>query len=474
MKCYTTLLVIIFSVSIYAQNYIDTTFSISTEYDIVYGTSENFAGVQKTLEMDISYPTDDVVPACGRPLALIIHGGAWMAGSKEDGNIIRMREDFAKRGYVTAAINYRLGFFHTDLDKHCNIDNWDCLNLADSSEWIRAWYRGVQDAKGALRYLIENKSTYEIDASNVYLMGESAGAYTSMGVAYMDVESEKPASCFELNTVPAPHSNLYNMCIQGSTFDIPIANMDLSRPDLGSVQGTLNPTSEPYIIKGVGSFYGGIFSDLFSEKSYFDIPKLYLFHQPADLIVPFGASGVLNGFNNCSVNSGGCAQINDRPFTWGGSGINNMIDTLNINASFKPEVRAEFTTNNADCVQQILNPSLGGHQFDSYWNRTVSLADFFAQDIGPNDCASLSMFSNEQINTVVVYPNPAIDNLNIKLDTENASIIIYDIKGRILFSEMEYKNEEGIDIQNFENGVYYLKVTTSKRTSTHKFIKSNK
>jgi hypothetical protein len=39
---------------------------------------------------------------------------------------------------------------------------------------------------------------------------------------------------------------------------------------------------------------------------------------------------------------------------------------------------------------------------------------------------------------------------------------------------MAHKNDENIDLQNFDNGVYYLKVTTSKRTSTHKFIKSNK
>ena len=474
MKNYLLLLGLLLSTFLSAQNYVDTTYTITTETNIEYGTAVNFAGVQKTLHMDISYPTDDVVPSCGRPLALIIHGGAWAAGSKEDGNIVRMRKDFAKRGYVTAAINYRLGYFYTDQDKHCNIDNWDCLNLADSSEWIRAWYRGVQDAKGALRYLIENQSTYDIDPSNVYVFGESAGAFISMGVAYMDVEAEKPASCYALNNVNAPHSNLYSMCLQGSTFEIPIQDMDLSRPDLGSIHGNLNPSSEPYIIKGVGSFYGGLFSDLFSEKSYFDTPKLYLFHQPADLIVPYNANDLLAGFNACSVNPGGCAQILHRPFSYGGFGINNMIDTLNINASHKPEIRAEFTSNNATCVQQVLDPNTGGHQFDSYWNRTVSLADFFAQDIGPNDCASLSLADNNFTSSISVYPNPTNDLFFISHHSNKVQIFLFDAQGKLLREKSGINNEEAISIGDLNNGVYYLRVKTDSQISSHKLIKANK
>jgi len=474
MKKFSLLIVIVFASYLNAQDYVDTTFTITTETDVIYGSAENFAGVQKTLEMDISYPTNDVVPDCGRPLALIVHGGAWAVGSKEDATIIRMREDFAKRGYVTAAINYRLGYFYTDLDKNCNIAGWNCLNLSDSSEWIRAWYRGVQDAKGALRYLIENQSTYEIDPSNVFVFGESAGAYISIGVAYLDVESEKPESCFELNSVNPPHQNLYSDCIQGSSFDMPIGNMNLSRSDLGSVNGTLNPISQPYIIKGVGSFYGGLFSDLFSSKASFDTPKLYLYHQPNDLIVPFNYNRIFAGFNTCSVNQGGCAQINDRPFSWGGSGIENMVDTLNIGSNYKPEIRAEFTSNNADCLQQIFDPSTGGHQFDSYWNRTVSLADFFAQDIGINDCESLSI-SNSAVNrNIVLYPNPIDQFFQIEMNMEEAAVEIYDLKGKVIFSDLSYSNNQQIQIGNFENGVYYVKIASSNGTSIHKLIKANK
>lgn len=474
MKNYLLLFALFFSTLLFAQNFVDTTYSITTETNIEYGSSVNFAGVQKTLEMDISYPTDDVVPSCGRPLALIIHGGAWAAGSKEDGNIIRMREDFAKRGYVTAAINYRLGYFHTSLNKHCNIPNWDCLNLADSSEWIRAWYRGVQDAKGALRYLIENQETYDIDPSNVFVFGESAGAFISMGVAYLDVEAEKPASCYELNSVSSPHSNVYDSCIAGTTFDIPIQDMDLSRPDLGSISGSLNPSNEPYVIKGVGSLYGGVFSDLFSERAQFSTPKLYIFHQPNDLIVPMGANGLLAGFTACSVNPGGCAYIIDRPFTWGGAGINNMIDTLSIPTSLKPETRAEFTTNTTNCVLQVWDPSTGGHQFDSYWTRTVSMADFFAEDIGPNDCANLSLDNLNTVSNIDIYPNPTNDQLFITHNVSEVNIYLFDSQGKLLKEQIGVVSGGSISIADIRSGVYYLKVVTDDQSTTHKIIKSDR
>lgn len=269
-----------------SQNYIDTLYEIETSTDIQYGTATNFAGVEVDLHLDISNPTDDVVPDCGRPLALIIHGGAWAAGSKDDNSISRMREDFAKRGYTAVAINYRLGYFQTENSRNCNIPNWNCLNLADSSEWLRAWYRGIQDAKGALRFLIENSEDYSIDPSNVFVFGESAGAYISLGVTFMDQNSEKPESCGQLADVAPPHQNYYEPCIENTVFDIPIAQMDLSRPDLGSIEGTMNPSNKDYVVRGAGSLYGGTMTELFSEYGYFEPPHLYVFHQPNDLIVP--------------------------------------------------------------------------------------------------------------------------------------------------------------------------------------------
>ncbi len=453
----------------FSQNFVDTVYTINTISNVEYGQATNFAGEQVSLHMDISYPTNDVVPSCGRPLAIIIHGGAWIAGSKNEGYIPGMRADFAKRGYVAVAINYRLGVFQTEIAKNCNVAGWNCMNLADSAEWSRALYRGIQDAKGALRFMINNQTTYQIDASNVFVMGESAGAFIALGVGYMDDASEKPIDCGAIDPVLAPHQNYYAPCIQGTAFDIPIQNMDLSRPDLGSIEGALNPTSQPYIIKGVGSIYGAIYKDLFSTKTYSTTPKLYMFHQPNDLIVPIGYNRLLNGFNACAMNTG-CVNIQNRKFSYGSGGINNMIDTLNIPANHKPEVKYEPTTNNADCIQQVLNPSVGGHQLDSYWNRTTSMADFFAESIGTNDCATLSTL-NEDLDFTNVFPNPVSDILNIRLST-NSEITLYDMQGKIIKQIYTSKSLENIDVRELKNGIYLLKVTSNNQNKVCKVVKN--
>ena len=68
-----------------AQPWVDTTFSIQSEFDITYGTATTFAGYEDTLKLDVSYPIDDVSPGCGRPLMVIVHGGGWFDGDKNEG-----------------------------------------------------------------------------------------------------------------------------------------------------------------------------------------------------------------------------------------------------------------------------------------------------------------------------------------------------------------------------------------------------
>jgi carboxylesterase type B len=116
-------------------NYIDTLCQISTT-TVGYGAAVDFGGNLDSLHMDISVPTNDNTVLAGRPLIIIVHGGAFMAGNKNETTIAAMREDFAQRGYVAAAINYRLGMFQTSSNWHCNISNfgveWDCLNQSDT------------------------------------------------------------------------------------------------------------------------------------------------------------------------------------------------------------------------------------------------------------------------------------------------------------------------------------------------------
>lgn len=79
-----------------STKWIETKYKISTTQDLVYAEVLDFAGNRRSLKLDLSLPTDDQPPACGRPLLILIHGGAFLAGSKSDGLLANGRQDFAK------------------------------------------------------------------------------------------------------------------------------------------------------------------------------------------------------------------------------------------------------------------------------------------------------------------------------------------------------------------------------------------
>ena len=126
------------------------------------------------LDMDIYYPKEPVLQS-RRPLLLLIHGGAFYNGDKQDLGYPEMGHHFAERGSVVASINYRLGFkpLAPDVD--------------------RAGYRALQDAHAAVCYLMENADEFGIDTTRIFAAGTSAGAITALNLAFMQ-EENRPES----------------------------------------------------------------------------------------------------------------------------------------------------------------------------------------------------------------------------------------------------------------------------------------
>lgn len=470
-------IVILFNHTLSAQKWVDTLFQIQQLGPITYSSAVDFAGNTRNLSFDLCLPTNDTPPPCGRPLLIAIHGGAFFGGNKGIDAPPSWMRDFAKRGYVTTSIDYRLGLFQTSSEINCNISltgfPWNCLNMQDTAEWYRAAYRGMQDAKDVITFLVNNAATYKIDPRNIYLVGESAGGFIAMSTAFLDMPNEKPVQCGNLSNATPPHLIYENTCIQLYNLDTSIASLQLQRPDLGSILGTQNPTSTPYTIKGVGSFYGALFSDVFSQYNYTKAPVLYMYHQPNDLVVPFDYDRFYAGAAYCATQwPSNCQWIINRPFIYGSKGIKKMIDNLAGGSIPLPTYILDTTSNYADCLTQIANPLLSGHSIDTYWTRTLHMAQLFAPTIDTSSMCTPNSLSNDLVKkSITIYPNPILENiLRIQTNETLLDVSIMNLQGSKM--PIQYHTaEKFIDVSQLQKGVYILSLSTKQGQSFYKIIK---
>lgn len=437
MKIHIIILLSLLSWGANAQQWVEKKYPYDSMLNVVYGTATNFNGSTETLLMDI------YTPLCGndtaaRPLLLWIHGGAFLAGSKEDQSITRLCKLFAQRGYVTVSINYRLGFIADDAAWNCNYPNYSCVFATDTAEWYRVWYRAVQDGKGALRYLVNRHEDLGIDPNNVFVAGESAGAFVALGTAFLDAEVERPVQTFALSDAPQPAANaltcLYN---QGEMFGNTVA-----RPDLGGIGGTIEPSNVTFTIKGVGNMYGAMLSDLLKNSpANQPKPAIYSFHQPCDLVVPIDSGRVYTGLSWCFTNGYNCYGIANTPKVYG----SRIISKWNSAGNYGYNIKDEFTTVNfpfsfllgpGSCLDQVNTPC---HAYDNFTLRETNLAQFFAGMVStPPICQPVGTAAepDHRDNQIVVFPNPAREVLHIQCaysDPWNAAL--RDMTGRLVWEQ---------------------------------------
>ena len=71
-----------------------------------------------------------------------------------------------------------------------------------------------------------------------------------------------------------------------------------------------------------------------------------------------------------------------------------------------------------------------------------------------------------------LYPNPAMDILNIELGkTENGNIEIIDLMGRIISKEsISNTNFKQMNVSGLSKGIYFIRLQLSQGTSVKSFI----
>jgi hypothetical protein len=75
-----------------------------------------------------------------------------------------------------------------------------------------------------------------------------------------------------------------------------------------------------------------------------------------------------------------------------------------------------------------------------------------------------SIASAQKETNIYVYPNPAANVIFIKgFHSENTSIEVYNLLGKVVFLRNRIQNNESIDISSLIKGIYYIKVIENNK-----------
>lgn len=463
-------LFLIFFASLYLntfaqQPYTQATYSYDSIVNIEYGVTTNYVGNDDTLLMDIYKPIGD--GNCLRPVMILAHGGAWVVESKENSSMQYMARELAKRGWVVANINYRLGTHKaSDYTSNfiCNSLGIDaCTYVADSAEVERANYRAMQDAKGAIRFMKSRNLIDSTDINSVFMAGESAGAFISFSAGFTDDISKKPASCFAIGDAVTPDAELASLACS----DTP---NNLTRPDLGDIEGTLNLGMYDASLKGVGSFFGGVFNtDLLDGLT--NPPSVYLFCQGSDVIVNYNYGPLFERLSSECFSFLGCTDIDYYPNAYGGEGIKNYFESISTDTtSYYKDILYNYTGN--DCQAD-------GHAIDNPQLRLQNMVDFFAEkitDSGNNpitNCSTLNINSTWMDNNITVR-NPFKDGIEVQIKSQllNSKYTLTNMVGKVISTGELDAEKNIIDTPKLANGIYLLNITNTNFKQTHKLVKN--
>lgn len=239
---------------------------VDTIKKIYFQSAINYLGVSDSLFIDFYSPKNDTMKH--RPLVIIIHGGSFLTGTRDDAFCVTTAADFAKRGFNAASINYRIGLDETQA----------LVPGGMQYQFSAAAYRAIQDTKAAVKFLKKNSNVYKVDTNHVYLCGYSAGAVTAIHYAHMQ---------------PNEFASIADTTGLGFMED--------------------NDLSVSSKINGYVSFAGAIFDTSWIEKD--DVPFIS-FHGTKDKTLPY--------------DKGNAFSLPIMPYLYGSSSIHISADQKNI------------------------------------------------------------------------------------------------------------------------------------------------
>lgn len=473
--------IMVLSLSVKAQSvrYLDTVFtSVKVDSNVVYGSNFTIMGIiaqqttrtlRQPLTCNVHTPVGDAETK--RPLVLIFHSGNFLpkaittsySGSKEDSIVSTLAKQFAHRGYVSASCTYRIGW-----------------NPADPSQdgrtnfLINAAYRGIQDARTAIRYFKANAALWNVDTNKIMLIGNGTGGYITLGAAAFDSYAKVATTLYPANKFIDNRNGLPMVIEQAAGFgyingDVEAKVVGRVPPGGSGVPPALDTLCAPNHVLPSSKFQfcvnlGGAVGDL----NWLDAntPPILSFQSPYDQNAPY-----IDETLRVPIAPGVSLPI---VRVQGASAIQRKMDTLGRNAVYKGKVIAKY-----DPYKAIFDARNGGNINGLYailgdtitdsspWDfvgptdpyasailvgaprasrtRALRYIDTIMKVITPRACLALNLpckgpvtstedLLNKETTKLSIAPNPAHDYITFESEVFNPirSIEIYDMSGRLV------------------------------------------
>jgi len=210
--------------------------SPSVQTDVVYRTVDG-----KSMMMDVYSPVSDEAKL---PAVVVIHGGGWTQGKRED--MADLCKALANEGFVAATVSYRLANATTK------------------------WPAMLDDVQSAVRYLRGNAAKYHIDPDRMGASGGSAGGHLALLLGLRDTRDTKTDFYPKISSRVSAVFNIFGP-------------VDLSQDFNKAIAGVL-------CFQVVGKKYEDAGPEIkeFSPINYIDkkSPPIFTMHGTADELVP--------------------------------------------------------------------------------------------------------------------------------------------------------------------------------------------
>lgn len=495
----------------------------STLLKITGGTADVSANPSRTLLMDVYKPIDSEDTETERPVIVYIHTGNFLppvinggvGGSNSDSAAVEFCRQWAKRGYVAIAPNYRHGWNPTATGQTGSVIRRATL--------LNAVYRAIHDVKRAVRVAKAQATTFGIDPNNVALFGQGSGGYVALAYNTLDRIEETEIGKF-LNPLTGDSYinptvvgdidglggllNLYgndpvdqnvsasitaqaniggalaSMAWMGGAKPVPMITAHCIRDpfapfDTGQV--IVPTTGEDVVpVPGPASFMPeadnlGV-NDVFKDKPDFNDPYTFRARELYDRTYDH-----FNGTVTIDANSEGLLALElplesnqfenqGAPWEWW-----SLTDLQQLVAAVNASTGGSYDANAIHQNGLMSNPDMSKTKALAYIDSIQGyLHPRLMLAMGIGDTAFVGEeelgFSSSIVN---VYPNPATASVqfnavgNVSID----KIEMYDLTGKAVLPEVSVNGSYYfIDLGSFDSGMYIVRMHTSAGVQTERLV----